>query len=91
MGKQIQVRKISDKTYEVTVKSKITTHHHVNLQEKDLQRLAGGKVSPEILIQKSFEFLLERESNTTILSSFDLMVISRFFPEYEAEIKKRLG
>ena len=39
------------------------------------------------LIKKSFEFLLERESKESILSSFDLPVISRYFPEYERVIK----
>jgi len=38
------------------------------------------------LIEKSFEFLLERESNTSILRSFDLPVIQRYFPEYERAI-----
>ena len=32
----------------------------------------GGRVSREDLIRASFEFLLERESNTMILSRFDL-------------------
>jgi hypothetical protein len=29
---------------------------------------------------------LKRESNTSILRSFDLSVIARYFPEYEHEI-----
>jgi hypothetical protein len=47
-------------------------------------------VSPEILIERSFEFLLERESNRSILSRFDLPVIGRYFPEYESAIRQRL-
>jgi hypothetical protein len=43
-----------------------------------------------MLVEKSFEFLLERESNTSILSSFDLPVIGRYFPEYESTIRKML-
>jgi hypothetical protein len=38
-----------------------------------------------------FEFLLQRESNTSILSSFELPVIGRYFPEYEDEIRRMLG
>jgi hypothetical protein len=34
--------------------------------------------------------LLEREPKESILNRFDLSVISRYFPEYEREIKKRL-
>ena len=47
-------------------------------------------MEPEELIRKSFEFLLEHEPKESILSRFDLTVISRYFPEYEGEIKKRL-
>jgi hypothetical protein len=55
-----------------------------------LQKLTGGRVSAETLIEKSFEFLLERESNTSILRSFDLPVIQRYFPEYERTITTAL-
>jgi len=37
-------------------------------------------------VEKSFEFLLERESNTSILRSFELPVIGNYFPEYETTI-----
>jgi len=62
----------------------------VRVAASDLQRLAHGR-SAEELLAKSFEFLLEREPNTSILSSFDLPVIGRYFPEYEQEISRRLG
>ena len=64
--------------------------HHVTLDPKDQARLAGPTTGPEELIRKSFQFLLEREPKESILSRFDLSVISRYFPEYEREIKKRL-
>lgn len=34
------------------------------------------------LVRRSFEFLLAREPNTSILGEFDLSVIERYFPEY---------
>jgi hypothetical protein len=43
------------------------------------------------LIEESFSFLLERESNTSILRSFRITDISRYFPEYEREIRRRLA
>jgi hypothetical protein len=52
--------------------------------------LTGGKISPKALVEQSFEFLLEREPNTMILSRFDLPVISEYFPEYEETMIKRL-
>jgi hypothetical protein len=72
------------------VKTKTRTAHIVTLKDTYHQKLTGGKVTPETLIEKSFEFLLERESNTSILSHFELPVIAHYFPEYEKVIIKRL-
>ena len=87
----IQVTKQSDTTYEVTVEKSSTTTHQVTLTDDYYQKLTNGSVTPEILIEKSFEFLLERESNTSILRSFDLPVINRYFPEYERTIPQMLA
>ncbi|MFQ5870478.1 MAG: hypothetical protein ACE5JC_11300 [Candidatus Zixiibacteriota bacterium] len=90
----IEVKKTDhDDSYEfqVTVKEgKGESHHRVTLRKADYQRLVAGKVSPEDLVTESFRFLLEREPKESILSSFDLMVIGRYFPEYRREIVKRL-
>jgi hypothetical protein len=43
-----------------------------------------------MLVEKSFNFLLERESNTSILRRFDLQIIERYFPEYKKTIKTML-
>jgi hypothetical protein len=66
------------------------TRHHVTLRKADYERLSGGKASPEALVTESFRFLLEREPKESILRSFDLTVIGRYFPEYERQITKRL-
>ncbi len=62
------------------------THHHVSVSSADLARLAPGVADPTDLVRRSFEFLLEREASESILRSFDLPVIGRYFPEYEATI-----
>ena len=80
-------------TYElqVTVKEgRGESRHRVTLRKADYERLSGGKVSPEALVTESFRFLLEREPKESILRSFDLTVIGRYFPEYEREIARRL-
>jgi hypothetical protein len=82
----IKVEKTGDEIYKVTVKSVSTTSHTVTLSDSYYQKLTGGKMTPEELIRKSFEFLLEREPNTSILRSFELPVIGRYFPEYEQVI-----
>ena len=67
------------------------TRHTVNVSEKDLQELTNGKqTTAEDIVRKSFEFLLERESKNQIMRQFDLPVIAKYFPEYPAEILKRL-
>ncbi len=87
----ITVNPIDDKTYEVVVESSTTTTHKVMLTPAYYEKLSGKRVPPEVLIEKSFEFLLERESNTSILRSFDLPVIGQYFPEYESVITGMLN
>jgi hypothetical protein len=67
------------------------THHEVTLDRATHERLTGGAVPPECLVRESFAFLLERESTESILRRFELPVIGRYFPAYEAEIRRRLG
>ena len=77
--------------FEVTVQEGGSqSRHSVTLKKTDYERLTGGEASPEDLVTESFRFLLEREPKESILSSFDLTVISRYFPEYDREIKTRL-
>ena len=83
----VKVNKIDDTTFDVTVEGRTVTSHKVTLSPSYYEKLTRGFVTPEVLITKSFEFLLERESNTSILSSFDLPLIGRYFPEYEAAIR----
>lgn len=52
----------------------------------DLARLAPGATEPSDLVRRSFEFLLAREPKESILRSFELPAIGRYFPEYERSI-----
>ena len=63
--------------------------HRVRVSADDLDRLAAGDDDPTALVEASFAFLLERESPQMILRSFDLTEISRYFPSYETDIKRR--
>jgi len=67
------------------------TVHTVTLSKADYERLTEGKAPPESLIERSFEFLLQREPKESILRRFDLTKIGFYFPEYEREIRRRLG
>ena len=81
-----RVEERGDGFYQVTVEGDSTTQHTVTVTAEYWQKLTGGRVSSEVLIEKSFEFLLERESNSSILRSFDLPIIQRYFPEFERTI-----
>jgi hypothetical protein len=76
--------------YEVTVRGRTITTHKVTVTPDYYEELTGGQVPVEVLIEKSFEFLLEREPNTSILRRFDLPVIGRYFPEYERAIREMI-
>jgi hypothetical protein len=77
--------------FQVTVREgRGETRHKVTLRQADYERLTGGKATPEALVTESFRFLLEREPKESILRSFDLTVIGRYFPEYEREIRRQL-
>jgi hypothetical protein len=86
----IKVHHLSGDEYEVKVGGATQTTHRVTLRHADRQRLGGKDVSAEQLIEESFRFLLEREPNTSILSSFELPLIGKYFPQYEREIRERL-
>jgi hypothetical protein len=91
MPAKIEVEKFDASRFRVRVIDAWSeSTHQVTLNPKDHARLAGEAVKPETLIRKSFEFLLEREPKESILGRFDLSVISRYFPEYEHEIRKKL-
>ncbi|MCZ6527653.1 MAG: hypothetical protein V3R67_08220 [Thermodesulfobacteriota bacterium] len=62
------------------------TTHKVELNRNDYQNFTDGKIAPEELVQCSFEYLLDREPKESILSSFNVSVISHYFPEYAREI-----
>ena len=84
----ILIKELSDEEFQVTVHAKNSTSHNVTLTDDVHQNLTNGKVNKKELIEFSFKFLLEREPNTSILSSFELSVISEYFPEYIKIIKE---
>lgn len=83
----IDVKKKSPNTFKVTVEQGNTiSRHTVNVEDAYYQKLTGGEITKEEFVRNSFEFLLAREPKESIMSRFDLPVIQRYFPEYEATI-----
>lgn len=84
----ITIESINQNSFKVTVNKESTTEHLVLLNDNFYQDITNGKITKKDLIIKSFEFLLLRESNQSILKEFNLEVINQYFPEYNNEIKK---
>lgn len=86
----VSVKPLNATTFEVSVSGRTPTTHVVTVTPDYAARLTGGNVDTAELVRFSFDFLLEREPNTSILRSFDLTVIGHYFPEYERTIREIL-
>ena len=87
----VSVEARDTRTFQVTVQGHRVTTHTVSVEPEYAERLTGGRITAEELVRRSFEFLLEREPNTSILQCFELPLISRYFPEFESSIRSRLA
>ena len=72
--------------FEVNVSNGNSTTHRVNLTRDYYEHLSLEDTNPSDLVEGSFKFLLEREPKEMILRTFDLKIISHYFPEYERRI-----
>jgi len=86
----IHVEPSGDDRFRVTVDDGAGTSEHTVTATSEHLRRYGGEQRPERLLEISFEFLLEREPKESILGSFELPVIERYFPEYADQIRARL-
>ena len=90
----INVKRLGDGDplrFDVIVReSKGETRHQVTMSHDTLRELASGAVTPERCIQAAFRFLLDREPKESILSHFDVTLITRYFPEFSRELPNYL-
>ena len=84
----ISIKKLTDDVFQVTVADSMTTTHEVTVTDQSLTDLTDNKVTKEKLLQFSFNFLLDREPNTSILSTFDINVISKYFSDYRDQVRQ---
>ena len=81
-----------DGTFVVEVSDgKHETSHSVSVPDGLRAEIWCEHVEEADLVRRSFEFLLEREPATSILRRFSLSQITDYFPEYPAEIRRRLS
>ena len=80
----IEVKKRNEQVFLVTIEEKNSrSEHEVILDDRYYKKLTDVKITKEELINKSFDFLLEREAKESMLSKFNLIIIKNYFPEYE--------
>ena len=84
----ISIKKLTDDVFQVIVADSTTTTHEVTVTDQSLTDLTENKMTKTQLLKFSFNFLLDRESNTSILSSFDINIISKYFSNYRVEVRR---
>ena len=84
---ELLITELSKDKFEIIVKADQLTKHVVSVTDQMLLNLTNNKISKKELLNFSFNFLIEREPNTSILSKFDIIVISKYFPEYISKVK----
>lgn len=86
---EIVVEHREDDVYEVRVgEGGSESTHAVAVPDEDFERLGTGYGSKEEFLVACFEFLLAREPKEAILPRFEVTTISRYFPEFEDEIRR---
>jgi len=66
------------------------SRHRVTLSRMTYEKLTGGRCSQAQCVEAAFKFLLERESKSDILPSFDVNVIHLYFPDFEEALPRYL-
>jgi hypothetical protein len=88
---QSEIELKSGWSYEVKLDDKSSKYHYsVTLSRSDYDLWSQGRVPPEKVVKTAFEFLLEHEQASAILTEFDCAVIRRYFPEVDNELPKKL-
>ncbi len=67
-----------------------TTGHKVRVPEDFLDDMLFTDADQETIVRETIAFLLEREPATAILSEFSLTDVTRYFPEYPEELRRRM-
>ena len=87
MSDQINIKELSPNAFDVTIYSNTETNHQVTISDNFVTEYQIKHLTKKEIIEKSIIFLLERESNKSILRKFDIEVIANYFPEYKKLFK----
>ena len=84
----MKIEKLGGDVFMLTISGTTKTEHKVTVTDNHHKRLTDGRVKKEDLLEFSFKFLLEREPNTSIISSFDITLVQNYFGECETEVNR---
>ena len=79
----VEVEAIGNDDFLVKVNATTSTEHRVTLTDAYWEQIWHSRLPKKEIVSRSFAFLLEREPNSSIMRTFDLPVIQRYFSEYE--------
>lgn len=89
---EITIRPVAEREFEVELRDgDEQSSHRVTVPTALIEQLELGPDDNQRVVRESFHFLLEREAAASIMSSFSLDVIPRYFPEYHEELSRRLS
>ena len=72
--------------FEVTIRDATgASRHRISVSRADVARLGAG-ADAESVVVASCRFLLDREPKESILSCFDIKMISGYFPDFETRL-----
>jgi len=77
--------------FDVTIVEKGSETKHTVTMSDDFYNSLNTEESPDKVIEESFRFLLEKEPKESILRSFDVTVISNYFPDYKETLINKLN
>lgn len=93
MNTQIKVKTTREEqswNFHVIVTNNGTDTKHLVSMSKDYYDSLKTKKQPWELIEKSFRFLLDKETKEEILTEFDISIISNYFPEFKKVLTGKL-
>ena len=84
----ITIESIDNDTFSVSINSVKDTHHTVTFSDELRESYNLGHSQKDVIVKYAFEFLLMREPNSSILTSFSIDLISNYFPEFKTRLQE---
>ena len=84
----IKITEIEKDKFLVEISDNVKISHNVVISDTVHQELTNTMISKYELLEKSFAFLLDREPNTSILTNFEIQIISHYFSDYANCVRK---